>query len=513
MDLRSRQVYADILRDDSYKPGETLSARDTYGLPKSPMFVYNPYASELDQLDKTLFLERRMRIQENIINRHKTEAERVNDKDKNKAKSETRHGKKTYTGMFNDKQSSNEKGGGAWVPKEAPVNIQGNVIDYPIVETLDTARGKARYALVRINSTGSNRMYVESVHSIPNTDQVSQSGYNTQKMINSQLVDPNKFIGPEYQEILEKVNGKAEYRSFNIQGSETSGDKQGKKSLKKNLKITLDDLNEEELKKNPLTSRKTKQSLKPSSKDNDMDKIGRQDLENRRESRNPSRDTNQTGSRKGSLVYGRQSTLSWSKHSQATGTTGTPLSLNSGSLSPIQKRGRNKKLRKIEGIQNSNVSAVDETDGKKIMNKNDNSQAPPIQPNDPKTSVKERPKGSNKALKSSETKNTNVEGRQTPTKPPKRTTKESSPKGGKTQNTQDIVKNKHKSMDSGNTSKSNDKKGYAAKHRGLRKTDSFKMMGSSSHFFGYISAEEEEVKKPKSILKKSKSNPDRPDTA
>jgi hypothetical protein len=53
------------------------------------------------------------------------------------------------------------------------------------------------------------------------------------------------------------------------------------------------------------------------------------------------------------------------------------------------------------------------------------------------------------------------------------------------------------------------------RNKNLRKTDSFKMMGNSSHFFGYCSVPEEigQTKIPKSILKKSTVKPERPDTA
>jgi hypothetical protein len=57
--------------------------------------------------------------------------------------------------------------------------------------------------------------------------------------------------------------------------------------------------------------------------------------------------------------------------------------------------------------------------------------------------------------------------------------------------------------------------GYVTRNKNLRKTDSFKMMGNSSHFFGYCSVPEEigQTKMPKSILKKSNAKPERPDTA
>lgn len=542
MDLRSSQVYSDVLRDDPYR--SALSARDTYGLSKPPVFVYDPYASELDQLDKTLFLERRMRIQESIINRHKTEAERVKDKDKNGkvlsknlSSNDIRSGKKTYSGMFNNKQSNTGSNNGndlatdgkMWLPKEAPVQIQGNGLDYPVVETLDTARGKARYALVRINSTGSSQMpqmYVESVHSMgllkrnsigSNVD-TDQSVYSKQQILKTQAVDPNNFIGPDNQAILEKVNGDGEFRPFDLMKGDMQGDKAIKKLTKKTSKITLDDLNEEEIKKNPLTSRKTRQSLKTSSTENGLDKIGRKDLDyNRRDSRHPSRDTNQTGSRKGSIITSRQS----SKHSQATGSTDTPLSLNTidsfnGSLSPTHKRGRHKKLRKYknitEGTHPSNANTKEVSEAQIPVTKNVIKQTPSMEAQETKTNTREKLKMSQKNTKLNEAKAKNQEGRQTPPKSQKKLvssvtkTNDSSLKdGGKVYNTHDIDKNKNKVVN-------NENKGYAAKHRGLRKTDSFKMMGNSSHFFGYISAEQE-VKKPKSILKKPKSDPERPDTA
>jgi hypothetical protein len=72
-----------------------------------------------------------------------------------------------------------------WMPKGMSTDSYGNIVDYPRPETLDTSRGKAKYALVRLNSTGHidiPQMYVESGHPL-----------NMSPSYNSQTNDPKQL--------------------------------------------------------------------------------------------------------------------------------------------------------------------------------------------------------------------------------------------------------------------------------------------------------------------------------
>jgi hypothetical protein len=72
-----------------------------------------------------------------------------------------------------------------WMPKGMSTDSYGNIVDYPMPETLDTSRGKAKYALVRLNSTGHidiPQMYVESGHPL-----------NMSTSYNSQTNDPKQL--------------------------------------------------------------------------------------------------------------------------------------------------------------------------------------------------------------------------------------------------------------------------------------------------------------------------------
>ncbi|CAC5400470.1 unnamed protein product [Mytilus coruscus] len=585
MDLRNSRhnSYSDvrILHDEPYMP---LSARDSYGIQKAPVMMYNQYGDDLDYLDKALYLENRMRIQKNIISRHKTEAVKTQQKEdkvlsKHHSMNDFQKPQKSYSSLFSKQNNKSYKGQGnnknvgptvedVWTPKDMP--LDRNDHDYQIPETLDTARGKARYALVRLNSyeqSNVSQMHLESVNPLVlPTSFASQNipvTYNAKtgfpnNLVKRHSVDPNNFIGSENREILEKVNNGHE----NIPDeTETYSNKKeatynSRRLVKKNSKITLDDLyiNEKD-KKHPLMSRKSKQSLKVPTKEpgNEIDKINYEELDQnmkleRTQERRPSRDTNLTVSRKSSTVNSRQSTMSKISRKQ----NDTPLSVQSvpssaATPAPVLKHYRSKKrVNKKNGkddevAQTTNamvISDTTKTENEVRVKKKDSRQQNHSQFTDaakfdssPPTKKQHKTVKSNNSVplenSFSKTSENNVEGNTYGRKNNKISEDRTKQRNSKsnTQKTDRIdvlevgkAKNKISNTENSKSNKANTNeqtRKYADKNRGLRKTDSFKMMGNSSEFFGYCSVPEEEgtTKKPKSILKKSRSDPDRPDTA
>ncbi|VDH97749.1 Hypothetical predicted protein [Mytilus galloprovincialis] len=611
MDLRNSRhnSYTDvrILHDEPYMP---LSARDSYGSQKAPMMMYNQYGD--DYLDKALYLENRMRIQKNIISRHKTEAVKTQYKEdkvlsKHNSVNDFQKPQKSYSSLFSKQNNKSNKGQGnyqnggpnvddVWVPKDMPMDRNDH--DYQIPETLDTARGKARYALVRLNSyeqSNVSQMHMESVNPLVLPPSFASQNipvtYNAKtgfpnNIVKRHSVDPNNFIGSENREILEKVNNGQE----NIPDeTETYSNKReasynGRRLVKKNSKITLDDLivNEKD-KKHPLMSRKSKQSLKvpPKETGNEIDKINYEELAQnmnlaRTHERHPSRDTNLTVSRKSSTVNSRQSTMSKISRKQ----NETPLSVHSvpsstTTASPALKHYRSKKRvnKKSSGKDDEAAQTTDtmvmsdrtkpenevpvkrrdsrqqidtmvvsdrtKPESEVPVKKRDSRQQTNSQLNDaaksdslPSTKKQQKAVKSNNtvALENSFSKTTdnNVEGNTYGRKNNKISDDRTKQKNSKfnTQKTDrsdvsEVSKAKNKISNTEHVKskipKANEqKRKYADKNHVLRKTDSFKMMGNSSEFFGYCSVpleDEGTTKKPKSILKKSRTDPDRPDTA
>ena len=154
-----------VLYDEQYLSGIIHSDRDSYH-PRSPAVMYNPYASEIDHLDKTIFLEHRMRIQQNIINKHKTEVERSLSRDKNghllskHSSMNDLKGKKSYSDMFNkqinkanrsDENKSNSDLERLLIPKDNPVNIHPNVLDFRLLNLWIQPEEEQNSKIVRLN--------------------------------------------------------------------------------------------------------------------------------------------------------------------------------------------------------------------------------------------------------------------------------------------------------------------------------------------------------------------------
>ena len=612
MDLQNSQRYSNgvlqssLFHDNSYSMS-IHSARDSYHphppelmhspsdpyIQHSPVVFYNPYAS--DHLDKALFLENRMRIQQNIINKHKTEVNKSlirerdalqHEKVASKHQSTNDLNKKSYSSMFSKQNNKSYKSGGlkqnasdvedVWMPKGMSTDSYGNIVDYPMPETLDTSRGKAKYALVRLNSTGHidiPQMYVESGHPLN-----MSTSYNTQtndpkqlsvkqKSYNKHSTDPNNFIGSENRTILEKVNGiqndSNETEPYVQNKQENNGEKNTKlpekRFQKKSSKITLDDLNLQKETIHPLMSRKSKQSMKNQNKADDTEELNIQYLEQKSEykERRASRDTNQTYSRKSSIINSRQSSQNGGKGSY----TETPLSFvttdSFNNVTSETKRSRSKKSRKQktsndEDIRQTNISPRINVDNQSLVKKRETRRASNTQSEVVKPEITTPTRKSQKTIKADDKLNTDRSGNsrdsQQEEKPQakknhKNSQQEDKPqakknhKNSKTDDKKkepnvkstssseqqkptsnnDVIESTKPTIVKQNKNKKNieQKNKYVTRNKNLRKTDSFKMMGNSSHFFGYCSVPEEigQTKIPKSILKKSTVKPERPDTA
>lgn len=597
MDLQNSRRYSNgvlqssLFHDNSYSMS-IQSARDSYHphppelmhspsdpyIQHSPVVFYNPYAS--DHLDKALFLENRMRIQQNIINKHKTEVNKSlirergamqHEKVASKHQSTNDLNKNSYSGMFNKQNNKSYKAGGlkqnvsdvedVWMRKGMSTDSYGNIVDYPIPETLDTSRGKAKYALVRLNSTGHidiPQMYVESGHPLN-----MSTSYNTQtndskqlsskqKPYNKHSTDPNNFIGSENRTILEKVNGTQnvsnETEPYVQNKQENNGEKntklQEKRFQKKSSKITLDDLNLQKETIHPLMSRKSKQSIKNQNKADDTEELNIQYLDQKSEykERRASRDTNQTYSRKSSIINSRQSSQNSGKGSH----TETPLSFvttdSFNTVTPETKRSRSKKSRKQkttngEDIRQTNISPRINVENPLLVKKRETRRASNTQSEVVKPEITTPTRKSQKTIKADDKPNTdrsgNIRDSQQEEKPQAKKNHKNSKTDDKKKepnvkstssheqqkptSNNEVIESTKPTIVKQNKNKRNieQKNKYVTRNKNLRKTDSFKMMGNSSHFFGYCSVPEEvgQTKIPKSILKKSKANPERPDTA
>lgn len=597
MDLQNSRRYSNgvlqssLFHDNSYSMS-IQSARDSYHphppelmhspsdpyIQHSPVVFYNPYAS--DHLDKALFLENRMRIQQNIINKHKTEVNKSlirergamqHEKVASKHQSTNDLNKNSYSGMFNKQNNKSYKAGGlkqnvsdvedVWMRKGMSTDSYGNIVDYPIPETLDTSRGKAKYALVRLNSTGHidiPQMYVESGHPLN-----MSTSYNTQtndskqlsakqKPYNKHSTDPNNFIGSENRTILEKVNGTQnvsnETEPYVQNKQENNGEKntklQEKRFQKKSSKITLDDLNLQKETIHPLMSRKSKQSIKNQNKADDTEELNIQYLDQKSEykERRASRDTNQTYSRKSSIINSRQSSQNSGKGSH----TETPLSFvttdSFNTVTPETKRSRSKKSRKQkttngEDIRQTNISPRINVENPLLVKKRETRRASNTQSEVVKPEITTPTRKSQKTIKADDKPNTdrsgNIRDSQQEEKPQAKKNHKNSKTDDKKKepnvmstssheqqkptSNNEVIESTKPTIVKQNKNKRNieQKNKYVTRNKNLRKTDSFKMMGNSSHFFGYCSVPEEvgQTKIPKSILKKSKAKPERPDTA
>ena len=612
MDLQNRRRYSNgvlqssLFHDNSYSMS-IQSARDSYHphppelmhspsdpyIQHSPVVFYNPYAS--DHLDKALFLENRMRIQQNIINKHKTEVNKSlirerdalqHEKVASKHQSTNDLNKKSYSSMFSKQNNKSYKSGGlkqnasdvedVWMPKGMSTDSYGNIVDYPMPETLDTSRGKAKYALVRLNSTGHidiPQMYVESGHPLNmSTSYNSQTNDPKQlsvkqKSYNKHSTDPNNFIGSENRTILEKVNGiqndSNETEPYVQNKQENNGEKNTKlpekRFQKKSSKITLDDLNLQKETIHPLMSRKSKQSMKNQNKADDTEELNIQYLDQKSEykERRASRDTNQTYSRKSSLINSRQSSQNGGKGSH----TETPLPFvttdSFNNVTSETKRSRSKKSRKQkttndEDIRQTNISPRINVENQSLVKKRETRRASNTQSEVVKPEITTPIRKSQKTIKADDKPNTDRSGNsrdsQREEKPQakknhKNSQQEDKPqakKNHKNSKTDDkkkepnvkstssseqqkptsnneVIESTKPTIVKQNKNKKNveQKNKYVTRNKNLRKTDSFKMMGNSSHFFGYCSVPEEigQTKIPKSILKKSNAKPERPDTA
>lgn len=597
MDLQNSRRYSNgvlqssLFHDNSYSMS-IQSARDSYHphppelmhspsdpyIQHSPVVFYNPYAS--DHLDKALFLENRMRIQQNIINKHKTEVNKSlirergamqHEKVASKHQSTNDLNKNSYSGMFNKQNNKSYKAGGlkqnvsdvedVWMRKGMSTDSYGNIVDYPIPETLDTSRGKAKYALVRLNSTGHidiPQMYVESGHPLN-----MSTSYNTQtndskqlsakqKPYNKHSTDPNNFIGSENRTILEKVNGTQnvsnETEPYVQNKQENNGEKntklQEKRFQKKSSKITLDDLNLQKETIHPLMSRKSKQSIKNQNKADDTEELNIQYLDQKSEykERRASRDTNQTYSRKSSIINSRQSSQNSGKGSH----TETPLSFvttdSCNTVTSETKRSRSKKSRKQkttngEDIRQTNISPRINVENPLLVKKRETRRASNTQSEVVKPEITTPTRKSQKTIKADDKPNTdrsgNIRDSQQEEKPQAKKNHKNSKTDDKKKepnvkstssheqqkptSNNEVIESTKPTIVKQNKNKRNieQKNKYVTRNKNLRKTDSFKMMGNSSHFFGYCSVPEEvgQTKIPKSILKKSKAKPERPDTA
>lgn len=597
MDLQNRRRYSNgvlqssLFHDNSYSMS-IHSARDSYHphppelmhspsdpyIQHSPVVFYNPYAS--DHLDKALFLENRMRIQQNLINKHKTEVNKSlirergalqHEKVASQYQSTNDLNKKSYSSMFNKQNNKSYKAGGlkqsasdvedVWMPKGMSTDSYGNIVDYPVPETLDTSRGKAKYALVRLNSTGHidiPQMYVESGHPLN-----MSTSYNTQtnhpkqlsvkqKPYNKHSTDPNNFIGSENRTILEKVNGiqndSNETEPYVQNKQENNGEKNTKlpekRFQKKSSKITLDDLNLQKETIHPLMSRKAKHSMKSQNKADDTEELNIQYLDQKSEykERRASRDTNQTYSRKSSLINSRQSSQNGGKASH----TETPLSFvttdSFNNVASETKRSRSKKSRKQkttndEDIRQTNISPRINVENPSFVKKRETRRASNAQSEVIKPEIITSTRKSQKTIKADDKPNTDRSGNSRHSQQEEKPQAKKNHKNSKTDDKKkepnvkstssseqqkptsnnEVIESTKPTIGKQNKNNKNieQKNKYVTRNKNLRKTDSFKMMGNSSHFFGYCSVPEEvgQTKMPKSILKKSNAKPERPDTA
>jgi hypothetical protein len=390
-----------------------------------------------------------MRIQQNIINKHKTEVNKSlirerdalqHEKVASKHQSTNDLNKKSYSSMFSKQNNKSYKSGGlkqnasdvedVWMPKGMSTDSYGNIVDYPMPETLDTSRGKAKYALVRLNSTGHidiPQMYVESGHPLN-----MSTSYNTQtndpkqlsvkqKSYNKHSTDPNNFIGSENRTILEKVNGiqndSNETEPYVQNKQENNGEKNTKlpekRFQKKSSKITLDDLNLQKETIHPLMSRKSKQSMKNQNKADDTEELNIQYLDQKSEykERRASRDTNQTYSRKSSIINSRQSSQNGGKGSY----TETPLSfvttdsfnnVTSETKRSRSKKGRKQKTSNDEDIRQTNISPRINVDNQSLVKKRETRRASNTQSEVVKPEITTPTRKSQKTIKADDKLNT-----------------------------------------------------------------------------------------------------------